>query len=45
MDVYSAFEGRSGIPINRKPQGDRFIADVITAGQTVLAQAFRKAIH
>jgi hypothetical protein len=45
VDVYSAFEGRSGLLINEKAGADKFIADVTNAGQTVLAQAFRKIIH
>lgn len=38
-------EGRSGLLINEKAGADKFVADVTNAGQTVLAQAFRKAIR
>jgi lysophospholipase L1-like esterase len=45
VDVFSAFEGRSGLLINEKNGADEFIADVSTAGQVVLTQAFKGAIR
>ena len=45
VDVFTAFEARSGLLINEKPRADEFIADVTNAGQTVLAQTFIKAIR
>jgi lysophospholipase L1-like esterase len=45
VDVYTAFEGRSGLLINEKKGADLYDADLTNAGQRVVAEVFERAIR
>jgi lysophospholipase L1-like esterase len=45
VDVYSAFEGRTGLLLNERNGADKFMADLTNAGQEVYAGVFTRAIR